>query len=88
MSSSVILFLSSAYLWIWDFLVVDKYERFILNHITFEHNKDTLPLKIVEVKLIRIWSLFRKFKHGCFTKLSKIIKIMKFLYLMTPKKTQ
>ena len=76
MSSSVILFLSSAYLWILDFLMVDKYERFILN--TFEHNKDTPPLKIVEVKLIRIWSLFRKFKHGCFTKLSKIIKIMKF----------
>ena len=76
MSSSVILFLSSAYLRILDFLMVDKYERFILN--TFEHNKDTPPLKIVEVKLIRIWSLFRKFKHGCFTKLSKIIKIMKF----------
>ena len=83
MSSSVILFLSSAYLWSLDFLMVDKYERFILN--TFEHNKDTLPLKIVEVKLIRIWSLFRKFKHGCFTKLSKIIKIMKFSYLMTLK---
>lgn len=83
MSSSVILFLSSAYLWILDFLMLVKYERFILN--TFEHNKDTQPLNIIKVKLIRIWSLFRKFKHGCFTKLSKIIKIMKFSYLMALK---